>query len=127
MAEVVEEAKVIKLAYKVFGVDGKDQPIEFKICNISSFCLYALQAVCSSILLYKLVRNDPKKRRSKLMILSTALLLYSSVMLAFLFGYDKLAIEAQQAGSSICLRCYLILCRDLPFTLVFIAHQIILS
>ena len=56
------------------------------------------------------------------MIMATVMLLYSSVVLAFLFGFADFAIKAQQADASTELRLFLIFFRDLPFTLVFISH-----
>ena len=31
-----------KLMFKVYGTDTSDDPIEFKICNVSSFCFYVI-------------------------------------------------------------------------------------
>jgi len=98
-----------------------------KICNSISFCFYVIQALYSGFLLYRLTKKSPTKRRSKTLITATAILLFSSVQLAVLFGIPKLAIKAQSDSSSFSQRWYIVMCRDLPFTLIFIAHQYIIA
>lgn len=94
--------EVNNLAFRVFGNDPyEDVPVAFRVCNISSFCFYVIQALYSVPLLYRLVKKSPTKRRSKTLIMATAMLLYSSILLAVLFGIPKLAIEAQSNSSSI--------------------------
>ena len=125
------ELALNKLAFRVFGSVDENEPIEFKICNISSLCFYVIQCLYSCFLLYRLVRKTPKKPMlSKSMIVATVLIIYSSAVLAILFGLPRLAIEGQDSQhlkDSIGLRFYLIMCRDVPFTLIFIAHLIIFN
>ena len=117
------------MAFRVFGSSNFDsEPIEFKICNVSSFCFYLLQAFYATWLLFRLsLRTELKPRRFKSLILATSMILYSSIVLACLFGKPSLAIEAQSTSEdvSLSLRVYLIMCRDLPFCLIFISHLLI--
>ena len=116
------------MAFRVFGkIPYEDVPAAFMICNRISFCFYVIQALYSGFLLYRLAKKSPTKRRSKTLLTATAMLLYSSVLLAVLFGIPTLAIKAQSDSSSISQRWYIIMCRDLPFTLIFIAHQYIIA
>ena len=74
-------------------------------------------------------KTEKKPRRSKTLIAATAIILYCSLVLTILFGKPDWAIQAQEATSdvSISLRLYLILCRDLPFSLITIAHLLIIN
>ena len=131
-----QQPTVSKLAFRVFGsANFETEPVEFKICNISSFCFYVVQAFYCVFLLYKLCyRTELKPRRSKSLILATAMILYSSIVLACLFGKPSLAIrattqpqdpKADEDQISLSLRIYLILCQDLPFCLMFFSHLLI--
>ena len=92
---IPEELPVNKLAYRVFGGD-KGSNAGFRICNISSFCFYSIQAVYAMYILIRLSRRTRKKtKRSCSLIVAVAMILYSSIALAFLFGDSKLTIKAQ--------------------------------
>jgi len=82
--------------FKVFGIGGTgDDPIEFRICNISSFIFYLIQTIYAAGLLYKLCRRtEQKPKRSKTLIAATIMIIYCSLVLSVLFGYPKLAIDA---------------------------------
>ena len=93
-------------------------------------CFFVLQGVYSCFLLYKLARKSPTKLpRSKSLIFALIILIYSSIVLSVLFGMPQIALKAQDESTdrSLALKIYLVFCRDLPFSLTFIAHQIILS
>ena len=118
---------VNRFAFKVFGSTSfrDDDPIAFKICNVSSLCFFAVQAVYASFLLYRLIRKTEKKpKRSCSLITATVLIIYSSIVLSVLFGLTNLSIKAQSTSGEgkgdIYLGLYLIFCRDLPFSLSFI-------
>ena len=86
-----------KFAFRVFGGKGfdSDDPYAFKICNISSLCFFVVQAIYAIFLLFRLCRKTEKKpRRSRSLIAATAMILYSSIALCFLFGMPKLTIKA---------------------------------
>ena len=123
-----------KFTFRVFSGKGSDSndPILFEICNMSSLCFYIVQAMYSSFLLYRLCRKtETKPKRSCSLITATSFILYSAVALACLFGNPKLAVIAQEKtereAGDVDYGIYLILLRDLPFTLSYIAHQIIIS
>lgn len=97
-----DDKTILSLVIRVFGcVDyAAGTPIALKVCNLSSFSFYVIQAFYSAFLLGRLCRvSERKPRRSKTMIFATCLILYSSVVLAVLFGYPKMAIEAESKGS----------------------------
>ena len=84
---LVPELAVNKLAYRVFGGEGEDNNVGFRVCNISSFCFYMIQAIYSTYILIRLSRKTEKKtKRSCSLIVAVAMILYSSIALAFLFG-----------------------------------------
>ena len=120
----------LRLSFRIFGdVDYDEEPIEFKICNFMSLVFYALQTIYGCLLLYRLVRKtDRKPHRSKSFILATIILVISSLQLTVLFSIPWVAIKAQNdTKNDLDSDFYLILCRDLPFSLNFIAHLIILN
>ena len=114
----------------MFGTTDEDCPIEFIICNMSTFIFYLMQTGYMGYLLVHLCRKTSRKpKRSKILITATTLILYSSVCLSILFGYPKWAINAQTTTDETTLaeRFYLILFRDLPATLMIFSHQLVLS
>lgn len=121
-----------RFAFRVFGGPQYNENVAFMLCNISSFCFYVIQGIYCLYLLFRIARKTPRKpRRSCSLIAAILMILYSSIVLAFFFGNSELSLKAQSAtgdqDTDIYLAIYLIMCRDLPFSLTFIAHQLILS
>ena len=128
--DATSDIVVNRFAFKVFGGEQYDNQIGFKVCNYSSFCFYVIQAIYAIYLLYQLChKTERKPKRSRSLISAVAMILYSSVMLSCLFGFTNFTIKAQnmqdsegKGESDIYYDIYLIMCRDLPFSLTFIAH-----
>ena len=56
------------------------------------------------------------------------MILYCSLVLSILYGFPKLAAEAtSNKDVAIKLRLYIIMCRNLPYSLIAIAHLFILN
>lgn len=97
-------------------------PVSIYICNISSVVFYIIQGSYAIYMLYKLIFVNT---RSYAMITATLMLLYSSISLGILFALSNF-LSYDQESWSFSDRMYYVTCSELPFTLVFIAHWIIL-
>ena len=80
-----------------------------------------LQGGYAIYMLYKLIFVNT---RSLALISATLMLLYSSISLGILFSLSSLDYDEDKWSTAD--KWYYVLCSELPFTLVFIAHWIIL-
>ena len=92
----------------------------FKVCNYSSATFFAIQALYSSYLLYKLLF---KNERSKALITAIVMMIYSSVALSVFFVLADMSFMENTDDQST--QIYYITVNELPFLFVFMSHWIV--
>ena len=95
-------------------------PIMFKVCNYSSATFFAIQALYSSYLLYKLLF---KNERSKALITAIVMMIYSSLALSVFFVLADMSFMENTDDQST--QIYYITVNELPFLFIFMSHWIV--
>ena len=104
------------------GSENNRPPVSIYICNLSSVAFYVVQGCYAVYLLYRLCCANAI--RSIALITAAIMLLYSSISLGILYSISNLSYDMD--NWSLGDKLYYVICCELPFSLVFIAHWIIL-
>ena len=78
-------------SFRVYSNPDGEHYKALLVFNVSAFCFYLIQGVYGCFLLWRILNKDV---RSRSLIAATILIIYASLMLAALFGFEKFSIDA---------------------------------